>query len=232
MNFKIKLKRLISDFNSEKDLNKRVLIAEEYNCILKRNVHLMEHPYNAEIPEREVWRNIKGYEGIYQVSNYGNIKSLERFFIKNRKGGKSRMAVYLPEKIKNKNYNPNGYLNMYLWDKGYSEHVLIHRIVAIYFIPNIDNHPQVLHKDDNPKNARWDNLEWGTQSKNIQDAANRGRGFRGSKNGMAKLKDEDIPHIRKLISEGVPSRKIAKMFGVTKTPILWIRNNKSWIDIK
>lgn len=232
MNFKIKLKRLISNFNSEKDLNKRVLIAEEYNCILKRNVHLMEHPYNAEIPEREVWRNIKGYEVIYQVSNYGNIKSLERFFIKNRKGGKNKMAVYQPERIRSKRYNANGYLRTALWRNGKPKHCNLHRLVAEHFVLNLNDLPQVLHKDDNPRNSKWNNLEWGTQSKNIQDAASRGRGFRGSKNGNSKLKEQDIPIIRNMLKEGRTHKYIADKFGVSQCPIGEIKNNRAWKHIK
>lgn len=232
MDFKSELKDLIIRFNSETDLDKRIEIAEEHNSILLKNINLIEYPYDEEIPEHEVWRNIRGYEGVYQVSNYGNIKSMERFFIKNRTGGLKKMAVYQPERIRIKRYNNKGYLYSSLWRNNTHKNVFIHRLVAIHFIKNYKSLPQVLHKDDDPKNAKWDNLEWGTQSKNIQDAVNRGRGFRGAMNGNSKLKEVDIPEIRKLISEGVPSRKIAKMYGVTKTPILWIRNNKSWIDIK
>lgn len=224
----IKLKKLIDDFHSEKDLNKRVGIAEEYNSTLKSIIHLMEHPYDTEIPKQEVWRNIRGYEGIYQVSNLGRIKSLERFFIKNRRGGGNRMAVHQPEKIRFPSHDKDGYLKISFWSNGIATYNTVHRVVAIYFLNNDNGYPQVLHKDDNPNNPRWDNLEWGTQSKNIQDAANKGRGFRGDKNGMAKLKNEDVPEIRKLISKGFSFNKIASLYNVSKSTIKSIRNKRNW----
>jgi hypothetical protein len=227
------LKDLVEYFNKSKSLEEKMLIANKHTELLLSNISLMESDCDfTNVSDEEVWKNIKKYEGIYQVSNYGAIKSLEHFFIKNRRGGESKMAVYQPERIRTKRYSKFGYLTTSLWLDGKSNNINLHRLVAEYYVYNPKKYPQVLHKDDNPANAFWRNLEWGTQSKNIQDAADRGRGFRGVKNGNSKLKAEDIPQIRKLILEGVPSRKIAKMFGVTKTPILLIKNNQSWIDYK
>ncbi len=226
------LKYLVENFHKEKDLNKKLDIAKQHIEIrsrMEQEVHIDLYPnYPDDI---ELFTDIEGYEGIYQIGNWGTLKASESFFIKNRRGHKDEMAVYKPERIRTYHFHQFGYPQISLWKKEVAKYISIHRLVAIHFIPNPNNLPQVLHKDDNAKNPKWDNLEWGTQSKNIQDAADRGRGFRGAMNGNSKLKNEDIPKIRQLISEGVPSRKIAKMFGVTKTPILWIRNNKSWVDV-
>lgn len=186
----------------------------------------------AEIyDDPELWKDIIDYEGVYQISNHGRIKSLERTFIKNKKGGKEKMGVFMKETIRAISLSDR-YPKISLWDNGSVKWFLIHRLVGIYFVANLENYPKVLHKDDNTHNPHHSNLMWGTQSQNIKDCSNKDRGFRGKLNNNAKLMDADIPKIRKLISEGMPSRKIGKIFGVTKTPILWIANNKSWTHIK
>jgi hypothetical protein len=180
----------------------------------------------------EVWRDIMGYEGIYQVSSFGRVRSIERFFIKNKRGGKEKMAVYQSGCIRTSRYDKNGYLKISLWNNNSVKWFSMHRLVAIHFNDNPNNYPQVLHMDDNTKNARWDNLEWGTQSKNIQDSFDRGRNRHGSKNNKAKLTEADIPKIRELINNGLPSPAIGKMYGVVKSTILSIKHNKCWKHVK
>lgn len=99
----------------------------------------------------EIWRDIKGYGGLYQVSNLGNVKSL--------KFGKER--ILKPGK------KPTGYLIVILCDNGRRSTIHIHRLVAEAFIHNPLNFPQVNHKDENPSNNRADNLEWCDSSYNI-----------------------------------------------------------------
>ena len=102
----------------------------------------------------EVWKDIEGFEGKYQVSNLGNVKSLN---YANR-----RYARNLVPKINN-----CGYLWVELWDNGKSKPFLIHRLVAKAFIKN-ENRCQIInHKDENPKNCNVDNLEWCDNSYNV-----------------------------------------------------------------
>ena len=100
----------------------------------------------------EIWKDIKGYEGLYQVSNLGRVKSL-----KNR------------EKILNP-FSDNNYLNVDLFKNRKKKRYKIHRLVAITFIPNIDNKPEVNHIDGNKENNCISNLEWTTSSENMQHA--------------------------------------------------------------
>lgn len=174
----------------------------------------------------ELWADIKDYESIYQISNHGRIKSLERVFTKSIKGHKQSISVSTPELIRinaDKEYPQTS-----LWRNGKAKWVTIHRLVAIHFVPNPHNYKYVLHKDDNKKNPHWSNLEWGTQSQNVLDCISRGRGFNGIKNGNSKLTEENVKEIRQLLSKGISSRKIASKFGVSKMPILAIKNNKTW----
>ena len=99
---------------------------------------------------KEIWKDIKGYEGLYQVSNKGNVRSLHY--------GKIKQLSIVKRS--------NGYLMVSLWNKMKRKHYLVHRLVAEAFIPNPNNYPQVNHKDENPINNSVDNLEWCTSKYN------------------------------------------------------------------
>ena len=103
----------------------------------------------------EVWKDVKGYEGLYQVSNLGNVKSL------NYRGHKGHEHILMPKT------NNNGRLWVLLYKHGKAKPTLIHRIVGIAFIKNPDNLPQINHKDENPKNNMANNLEWCTLEYNL-----------------------------------------------------------------
>lgn len=105
---------------------------------------------------QEIWKDIPGYEGKYQISNFGNVMSLH-FRSSNKK------KILKP--IKKNNY---GYLQVNLSKNGKHKITMIHRLVAKAFIPNPENKPVINHLDSNPSNNRADNLEWCTQQENIK----------------------------------------------------------------
>ena len=92
--------------------------------------------------EKEVWRDIKGYDGKYKISNLGRVYSL-----------KSHRYLSIGS-------NGRGYLHVSLWRNNKEKKEYIHRLVALHFIPNPNNLPQVNHKDENKENNCVDNLEW------------------------------------------------------------------------
>lgn len=112
--------------------------------------------YNAEeyIIVTEIWKDIKDYEGLYQVSNLGRIKSMDRIIT--RKDGISQFKKGI---IKTPKINSDGYLTITLSKNGHSKTFGIHIIVAIHFVPNPKNKPEVNHIDFNRKNNYSDNLE-------------------------------------------------------------------------
>ena len=103
----------------------------------------------------EIWKDVKGYEGLYQVSNLGNVRSLNY----RRYGGVRNLTP------KCNNY---GRLWVDLWKNGRNKMFLIHRLVASAFIPNPNNYPQINHIDENPQNNVAENLEWCTAKYNVQ----------------------------------------------------------------
>ena len=106
----------------------------------------------------EEWRPIEGYEGLYEVSSYGRVRSLDRFIVDSL-GHKRFYKGKVLSPIKDK----NGYLSVKLQEGNKHN---IHRLVAQEFIENPDNLPQVNHKDENKSNNRVDNLEWCDQAYN------------------------------------------------------------------
>lgn len=100
---------------------------------------------------KEEYRDIKGYEGLYQVSNLGNVKSL--------KFGKEKILIPTKKSC--------GYLIVGLFKQGKRKFCLVHRLVAEAFIENTNKLPQVNHKDENKTNNQFTNLEWCDNKYNI-----------------------------------------------------------------
>ena len=103
-----------------------------------------------KIENMEIWKDIKGYEGLYQVSNLGRVKSL--------KFGKEKILRLIIDKKK--------YIHVNFWKNKKSKTFLVHRLVAMAFLPNPQNLPVVNHKDENPSNNNVDNLEFCDQKYN------------------------------------------------------------------
>ena len=112
--------------------------------------------------KNEEWRDVVGYEGRYQVSNQGRVKSLERIIIK-----KDGRKFTVKERVLKPCDNGRGYLYISLSD-GTGEHKrhYIHRLVGEAFVPNPLEEEDVNHKDENPSNNHASNLEWVTHKEN------------------------------------------------------------------
>lgn len=117
----------------------------------------------------EVWKDIKDYEGLYQVSNLGRIKSLEKE-VHNRWGTGSVRK----ERIMNPVVGTNGYYKVSLHREAVIKWFSVHRLMAMAFINNPDNKTHINHKDCNRTNNSLDNLEWCTHAENIKHAWDNG----------------------------------------------------------
>lgn len=113
--------------------------------------------------EIEKWKDIKGYEGYYQVSNLGNIRSLDREIVK-----KDGTTQIIKGGIVNKILNRDGYYVVSLNMNGENKSKRVNRLVAESFIDNPDNLPEINHIDFNRINNKVDNLEWCTHKDNVR----------------------------------------------------------------
>ena len=172
----------------------------------------------------EVFKDILGYEGLYQVSNLGKVKSTERK-AKHWRGGlltvKSRIMKPFTSKC--------GYLIVSISKNSIDNKFLIHRLVSNAFIPNPYNKPQVNHINGIKTDNRVVNLEWNTRSENIKHADNSGlRNSKGENNSRSKLSEIDVFEIRK---SDKPIIFLSKKYNVGRNCISKVLHKKTWKHI-
>lgn len=180
---------------------------------------------------QEVWKDIDGYEGKYQVSNLGRVKSLNY----NRTG---------EEKLLKPLENKCGYVRVVLYKDRRAKNYLIHRLVAETFIPNPNNYPIINHKDENKQNNKVKNLEWCTYEYNntygstIERAVEKRKGYKhtdeirrkiSESNKGKKYSEETINKMRK--SKLGPNNPMYGMTG-NKNPMYGRRGSKKPNAIK
>lgn len=160
----------------------------------------------------EEWRPVIGYEGLYEVSNLGNVRSLYRYK-KQLKLLLDKRGYYIVGLYKNKKFNSKS----------------VHRLVAIAFLNNDSNKYAVNHIDGCKLNNNINNLEWVTRNENAKHASLNKlyKGRRGSKCNLAKLTDGQIEKIKLLRTQGYTQAQIAKEFNVHQTNIHYILT-KTW----
>lgn len=143
----------------------------------------------------EMWKDVKGFEGLYQVSDLGRVRSLDRVLPDGRRF-KGRVLVATP--------GSNGYPMVGLPGNVNGK---VHRMVAEAFLSNPENKPFVLHGDGNPANNRVENLRWGTNSDNLYDSVEHGthRAWHGEK--KACLRGHEFTHENTYTPPGTHYRK-------------------------
>ena len=137
---------------------------------------------------KEIWKPVKGYEGLYEVSNTGLVYSHKR------------------EKLMKPIITEKGYCVVVLRQDNIAHKCRIHRLVAEAFIPNPDNLPEVNHIDGDKQNNSLDNLEWCTRSENILHAYRTGleKSIKGAKHHKSKLTQEQANYIRDVYKKRDP----------------------------
>jgi hypothetical protein len=180
----------------------------------------------------EIWKDIIGFEGYYQVSNFGNVKSVDReinYITGKKYFYKSKPIKYLTDK--------DGYYRVDLNKGNKSKRFFIHRLVGIHFIENSNNLPQINHKDGIKINNYDYNLEWCSNLQNIEHSWKTGlRGSnikRGEQTKSAKLKEVDVINIRNLYrNKELNQRELKEKYNVALGTISEIINYKKWKHIK
>ncbi len=169
----------------------------------------------------ETWKDIKDYEDLYQISNFGRIKSFIKY-----NGTKCRI-------LKQNKYG-RGYFFIILYKNKKRKYKLIHRLILESFKPieNSDNF-ECNHVDGNKENNFVENLEWCTPSENIKHAFEIGlKSNKGEKNPNTKLTKQKIIQIKLLIEKKLKQKEIAKISGVSQQTISMIKTGSIWNDIK
>lgn len=156
------------------------------------------------------FKDIPGYEGLYQVSNTGKVLGLKR------------------NKLLKKLTRPNGYLYVDLCKNNKSIKHSIHRLVMIAFIGPSDL--TVNHKDGDKTNNRLDNLEYVTQLQNSQHAWKSGlkASMEGENHFASKLTEKDVKNIRRLGKNGMSQMDLSRQYGISQSNVWSILKDKTW----
>jgi len=182
-----------------------------------------EHVANVE-----EWVPVRGYEGLYEVSNLGRVKSLKRVVTRPPCGKSLRPSTTTyHEKIlrtARRGMYPAAQLNY----GGIGKSVNVHRLVAEHFIPGSGQ--VVRHLDGNPNNCAASNLAWGTYKDNEDDKSRHGRTPRGELHHNSTLTLEVVQEVKRLIGIDRSDLRISRTTGVARSTVYLIRNNLAWVD--
>ncbi len=173
----------------------------------------------------EKWEDLPNFEGIYQVSDFGRIKSLPKMWIT---GNKGTLRVK-GETIMKLSIDSGGYCQVELSKYKQKNKFLVHRIVAQVFIDNPEGKGCVNHKNSIRNDNRVENLEWCTHSENTNHAISNGRIEKrlGEDHPMSILSESDVIKIRS-ISDKYTQQDLANMFGVGRRAIGHVISRKTW----
>ena len=160
------------------------------------------YPFTLDNLDGEQWAWIPDYEGRYQESTFGRTKSF--------KNGKVTIRKPYVDK--------RGYLRVELYKDGNRKHFGVHQLVALTFIPNFENKPEINHEDGHPMNNCVSNLSWVTNSENIQHAIKTGLTPLGEDCSWAKLTKEQVELIRSN-PQNLTCKQLGKIFGVDRRTV-------------
>jgi hypothetical protein len=183
--------------------------------------------YREELVKMTEWRAIKGYEGLYEVSDTGLVRSLDRT---------DRLNRFKRGAIKATCDNGRGYLCVNLKANGKQAQKTVHRLVATAFIANPDNLPEVNHIDGNKVNNSVSNLEWCNRADNLKHAFKNGlnKQCKGLDNKQHTLSKEAVIFIRnnaKPYDKNYSYAELARKFNVSEPTIKKVAWGKSYVNI-
>jgi len=173
----------------------------------------------------ENWKDCKGWEGLYEVSDLGRVRSIKR--VKKTHLGYRDYGGF----IVNPFICTNGYMAVNFTDSNVREQVMIHRLVLTAFEGEPLNKHECCHYDGDRENNHLKNLRWDTRKNNHADKKRHGTDFRGSKNPFAKLTEQKVIEIR-LARRHYTYKQIADIYGVSVGCIAKIMCRQSWRHVK
>lgn len=176
----------------------------------------------------EIWKDVVGYESIYQVSNLGNIKALAQ----KRWMNVNMCYSHYKEKILKPSTTIDGYLKIRLYKDLIDKNFLVHRLVGISFIDNIENKKEINHINGIKNDNRIENLEWVTPMENVKHSYKIGikKPQKGIYNGSCKLTELQVLEIRSL--KGLKSyNELSKIYNVGTSTIGRVLQKTHWKHI-
>lgn len=162
----------------------------------------------------EEWRSIIDYEGYYEISSFGNVRSLDRAV------SVGSQIINLKGRIKAQTPDKDGYKTVHLSKNGKKSRKKVHRLVLEAFVG--PSELLACHKNGRPSDNRLSNLYWGNESDNQNDCIEHGT------NCNAKLQEDDIRTIHKLYANGYTQKAIAEIFHIDATSICRILSGKTY----
>ena len=183
---------------------------------------------NENYQDKEFWKPIKGYEGFYEVSDLGRVRSLPREV--KGKGNTTQMRDGFILKHDASGRYPR--VTLFKENKRFRESV--HRLVAIAYVENPSNKPEVNHINGNSYDNRPENLEWVTSSENQQHAVDTGlqKTLFGEDAPWSKLTNKQVIEIKESEQDSVTRKKLSKKFNVTYSTIYDIQKGRRWSHLK
>lgn len=172
----------------------------------------------------EIWKPISGYEGRYEVSSHGGVRSLPR--VEKRSDG--RLFKHPGGLLKPSLAKQSGHLRVNLRRDGQSKTAWVHQLVALAFLGDRPLGCEVRHWDGNPANNQKDNLRWGTRSENIEDRRRHGVLIVGERATGAILSESEVRAIKLRLRGGEKQVSLAGDFGVSAVTINNIATGKRW----
>lgn len=175
----------------------------------------------------EIWEDIENYEGYYQVSNLGRVKSLSRSWYNWHGNLQTKKENYLKGLV-----DSDGYLNVSLSKNNITAKAKIHRLVAMAFIPNPENKLQVNHKKGIKSDNRVSEIEWVTGKENVNNAAVNNLLVKGNNHPNTTLTHIHVKTIRDLFATGKYTKtKLAHIFSISISGCAFIIKRKVWKHI-
>ena len=173
---------------------------------------------------RELWRPVVGYEGLYEVSNQGRVRSLDRRV-------ESQPGVFYMKPGRVLKLCPGYYPNVRLSKNGVGKTWEVHRLVAEAFLGPAPEGMEVCHGSANRADNRLCNLRYATRAANSADRYRDGTHQLGNQNPFAKLNETQVLAIKKELAAGASNAALAQKFNVTVSNISAIKRRKSWAHV-
>jgi hypothetical protein len=179
------------------------------------------------VSSEEQWRPVVGFEGLYEVSDHGRVRSLDRTV-----PHRGRSPTRRQGRVLCLSSDVAGYPQAQLSNGGVCRKIYIHRLVIEAFVGPRPPGLEVRHLDGNKRNNTPANLAYGTHAENVADQFVHGTAVFGEKSPSAKLTENEVRAIRQACAAGESQRTIARRYGVDQTMVSRILLRKAWRHVE